>query len=104
MTESVRDTPQPSERHKTIATRSLVYAGIICLAVSAFCVLATVAGMVWTFEQLPRSANVPHPQDVASGISRASIPMIFAAPAALVGLVLIVVGVVRRKRIPGLPH
>jgi hypothetical protein len=85
---------------KTIATRSLVYAGIVLLAIAAFCVLSSVVGMAWTVEQVSRGADVPRAQDVALGISRASIPMRFAAPTALIGLVLIVVGVVRRKPLP----
>lgn len=81
---------------RTRATRWMVWAGVVALLLAAFCLVATVVGMVWSFDAVATSSSTPKPSDLADGISTALIPSIAAAPLVLVGIVFLVLGFVRR--------
>lgn len=77
--------------------RRLVWAGVALLAVAAIGVLISVLGMMLAFDTVARSNSV-NPSGLAQGIKWATIPSLAALPLGVAGIVLIVVGIVRRRR------
>jgi hypothetical protein len=84
---------------KTRASWWLVWAGIVSLLLSAACVIATVAGMIASFNAFATASSTRHPAELAEGISRALIPAYAAVPLVLLGIILIVLGFVIRRPI-----
>ncbi len=84
---------------RTRATRWMVWAGAVALLLAVICLIATVVGIMWSFHVVATSSSTPEPSDLAKGISIALIPSIAAAPLALVGIVLLILGFVRRQPI-----
>jgi len=82
---------------RTRATRWMVWTGAVALVLAAVCLIATVVGMMWSFDAIATSSSTPKPSDLANGISNALLPSIAAAPLALVGFVLLLLGLVRRR-------
>ena len=82
---------------RTRATRWMVWAGACSLSLAVFCLVATVVGMMWSFNEIATSTTTPKPSDLATGISYAMIPSIAAAPLALFGVAFLILGFVRRQ-------
>ncbi|WP_146596690.1 MotA/TolQ/ExbB proton channel family protein [Novipirellula galeiformis] len=88
-----------SSKPKTRASRRWLWAGFTSLALATLCIIATVIGMIWSFDAVANSSTAPKPSDLATGISNAMIPSIGAMPLALLGVALLVVGFIRREPI-----
>lgn len=71
------------------------------LSLSGLCLLATVAGMMLSFDRVGSASSPVAPSDLASGISIALIPSVIAAPLALLGIVLFILAVLRRQPAAG---
>ncbi len=84
---------------RTRATRWMIWAGAVALLLAVLCLIATVLGMTWSFDAIATSSTTPKPSDLASGISYPLIPSVAAVPLALVGIVLLILGFVRRRPI-----
>ena len=82
---------------RTGATRWMIWTGAVALLLAVFCLIATVFGMIWSFAAIATSPTTPDPSDLANGISNALIPSVAAAPLAIVGIVLLILGFVRRR-------
>lgn len=82
---------------KTRATRWMILAGAVVLTLAVLCLLATVVGMTWSFNTIADASSTPDPSDLADGISTALIPSIAAIPLAIAGIVLLILGFVRRE-------
>ena len=82
---------------KTCATRWLVWSGIAALLLAALCLVATVVGMILAFDTMASASTTPSPAELANGISIATIPSFAAAPLGLLGIVLLIVGFIRRR-------
>lgn len=75
----------------------MVWTGVGALLLAACCLIATVIGMMWSFNEIAASSNSPKPSDLANGISIAVFPSIAAAPLAVLGIVFLILGFVRRQ-------
>lgn len=82
---------------RTRSTRWMVWTGVGALLLAACCLIATVIGMMWSFNEIAASSNSPKPSDLANGISIAVFPSIAAAPLAVLGIVFLILGFVRRQ-------
>ncbi|TWU32769.1 hypothetical protein Q31b_58120 [Novipirellula aureliae] len=82
---------------RTRATRWMIWTGAVTLSLAFLCLIATAIGMMWTFNTIATSSTTPRPSDLANGINSALIPSVAAAPLALVGIVLLILGFVRRQ-------
>jgi len=89
---TVVDTPP-----KTRGTRWAIWSGIVCLLLAVLCVIATVAGMIVSFNNVASDANTPSAEELAAGISRSMIPFYGAIPLGLAGVVLLVIGFLVRR-------
>lgn len=85
-----------SSHSKTRATRWLVWSGVVCISLAALCLLATIVGMALTFESIAESSTV-EPSDLARGLNASLIPSMAAVPLAVLGVILLIAGLVRRK-------
>lgn len=88
----------PAETPRTRPIRWLVWSGVICLVLAALCFAATVLGMLVTFSAIGRSPTVSAEQ-VARGISIAMLPAAAVVPLGVVGILLLVLGLVFRRRV-----
>ena len=75
----------------------MVAVGCVSLGVAAACLLATVIMMKWSFDAVANASSVPDPSKLANGINTAMIPAIAVAPLALIGVVFLILGLVRRQ-------
>ena len=91
----------PAVAPRTRATRWMVWAGAVAILLAGICLIATVIGMMWSFEAVATTSATPKPSDLSNGISNALLPSIVAAPLALVGIVLLILGFVRRQPVDG---
>jgi ABC-type Fe3+ transport system permease subunit len=82
---------------KTRATRWMIVSGAIALLLAALCFVATVVGMILSFDTIATSSSTPKASELASGISTALYSSISAALLAIVGIVLLILGFVRRQ-------
>lgn len=82
---------------KTISRCFLVFPGIVFLAIAMFCVLCTLIRMALAVNRITQSTTL-HPSELASGIEYALLPIPFATWTALIGAILLVVGLAFRKR------
>jgi len=89
--------PALSAAPRTSATRGMIWAGFITLLLAGLCLVATVLGMMWSFDATATSSTTPHPSDLARGINKSLIPSIAAVPLALAGITLLIAGFVRRR-------
>ncbi len=88
-----------ASKPRSRASRPLLWAGFTSLALAAICIIATVIEMIWSFDAVAKSSTTPKPSDLATGISNAMIPSVAAIPLAILGVILIIVGFIRRKPI-----
>ena len=86
-----------SAEPRTNPTRWMIWAGVGSLLLAVVCLVATVIGMMWSFNEIASSTTTPKPSDLATGISYAMIPSIVAAPLALFGITFLIFGFVRRQ-------
>ena len=84
---------------RTRATRWMIWAGAVTLLLAVVCVISSVFGMMSSFDTIATSPTTPDPSDLANGISSALIPSVTAAPLAILGIVLMILGFVRRRPI-----
>ena len=77
----------------------LIVCGVLLLGMPVIGVVATVFGMVSAFESVATSPTAPRPADLSDGISRALYFTLAGFLLAVVGMVLIVVGIVFRRRV-----
>jgi len=82
---------------KTRGIPWLVWSGIAALLLAALCLVATVAGMTLAFDSVANSPTTPTPSELANGISIATVPSVAAAPLGLLGIVLVIAGLIRRR-------
>ena len=82
---------------KTRANYWLVWSGAVVLVLAVICVLATIFGMIMSFDSVATSGGTTKPSDLAEGISLALIPSYAAVPLGVLGVVLLVVGLVVRR-------
>ena len=82
---------------KTRVTHWLVWSGIAALSLAALCLVATVVGMTLAFDSVSNSPTAPTPTELANGISIATGPSVAAAPLGLLGIVLVIAGLIRRR-------
>ncbi len=82
---------------QTRATRWMLWAGAVALALAALCLVATVLGMIRSFDVIANASSTPKPSELATGISLALIPSLAGGPLAIVGIVLLILGFVRRR-------
>jgi hypothetical protein len=87
----------PAESPKTRPVRWLVWSGLICLALAVLCFLATVVGMLVTFNTIGRSSTALSAEQVARGISIAMIPTLAVVPLGALGILLLILGFVFRR-------
>lgn len=85
---------QPAARPRR--ARRMIWLGVACLAIAAVCIGLTVGGMMHTFRVLAQASS-PHPADLAAGISVAVVPAYAVVPLGLLGVVLVIVGLVRKR-------
>lgn len=83
---------------KMVSRRSLVFLGIVFLAIAMFCLLCTLSRMAFAVHRTTQSTTL-HPSELASGIEYALLLIPFATWTALIGVVLLVVGLAFRKRV-----
>ena len=62
------------------------------------CLLATVVRMMASFNSIADSGGTPRPSELAEGITLAVIPTYAAFPFGILGIVLLVVGLIVRRR------
>ena len=86
-------------KSKTRATRWLMWTGCAALMLAASCIVATVMGMIWSFDSIANSSVAPKPSDLATGISNAMIPLVAAIPLAILGVAFLIIGFIRREPI-----
>lgn len=79
----------------------MIWAGVVALLLAIFCLIATVVGMMWSFDAVATSGSTPSPSDLAEGISNALVFSIAAAPLALAGIAMLILGLVRRQPVAG---
>ena len=84
---------------RTRATRWMIWAGVVALVLAFLCLVATVLGMVWSFQAIATASSTPAPTDLARGISNALIPSIAAVPLGIIGIVFLIFGFVRRCQV-----
>lgn len=77
----------------------MIWTGAVALALAVLCLITTVLEMMWSFEAIATASSTPKPSDLANGISNALIPSIAAGPLALVGIVFLILGFVRCRKI-----
>jgi len=82
---------------RTRATRWMIWSGAVALLLAVLCLAVTVLGMTWSFDVTATSSTSANPSGLADGISYALIPAVSAVPFALVGIVLLILGFVRRR-------
>ncbi len=83
---------------KMVSRRSLVFLGIVFLAIAMFCVLWTLVRMALAGNRVTQSTTL-HPSELVSGIEYALLLIPFATWTALIGVILLVVGLAFRKRV-----
>ena len=83
--------------NKTRSTRWLVWSGVALLSLAALCLVATIIGMMWSFESVANSSSTPAPYSLARGISYASLPSIGIVPLGVLGIVLLIAGFLVRQ-------
>ena len=83
----IEDKPKPR------ASRRWLGAGLISLALAGLCLMATVMGMIRSFNSVARAPSSPKAAELATGISNSLIPLIGAIPLTVLG-----VGTVNRGR------
>lgn len=79
------------------ATRWMLWFGGIAILLAILCLLATVAGIIWSYNSIAASSVAPKPSDVANGSSSVLILPVIAVPLFVVGLVFLILGFVRRQ-------
>ncbi len=84
---------------QTQATRWMIWTGGVALGLAVLCLIATVFGMMRSFDAVSAASSTPNPSDLANGIYSALIPSIAAVPLALLGVLFLILGLVRRRRI-----
>ena len=84
---------------RTRATRWMIWAGAFSLLIAVLCVIATVLWMVWSFEILATAPSAPKPSDLANDVKNVLILFLVAGAIALVGVMLLILGFVRRRQI-----
>jgi len=82
---------------KTRVTRWLVWSGIASLALAVVCVVTTAVGMMLAVRSIATSSATPKASDLAHDISVATIPSMAVVPLAVLGLVLLVLGLIVRQ-------
>ena len=82
---------------RTRTTRWMIWAGAASLLLAGFCLIATVLGMMWSFNVIATSGTTPSASELANGISFAMLPSIAAVPLALLGIVFLILGFGRRQ-------
>lgn len=86
---------------RTRATRWMILAGVVALLLAVFCLIATVVGMIWSYDVIATSGSTPAPSDIANGISTASLPSIAIGPLVLFGIIMLILGFVWRRPVTG---
>ena len=94
-----RSTAHGGGSRKTRTTWWLVWSGVVSLLLAVGCLIATVVGMMASFNAIATSSGAPRPEDLAEGISYALIPGYAAIPLGLLGVILIILGFVIRRPI-----
>lgn len=96
--------PNPYEPASSLSTtpqtrrsRWLLWAGGGFLALAALCLIATISGMMWTFQENATPSSTPNAADLAAELSTMMTPALIAAPLGLLGIVLLILGWVRSR-------
>lgn len=76
----------------------LIVCGVLLLGMPVIGFVATIFGMVSAFESVATSPTAPRPADLSNGVGRALYFTLAGFLLAVVGLILIVVGMVFRRR------
>ena len=82
---------------RTRATRWMIWTGAGAFLLAILCVIATVLGAMRSFDAIAPSSTPPKPSDLANVINFWMIPSAAAAPLAIIGIVLLILGFVRRR-------
>ena len=92
-------TPRLSEtaKRQTRPTRWMILSGGVALSLAFICLIGVVVGMMWSFDSLAGSGTTGSPTVVASRLDAVLIPSVVTAPLALVGVILLILGFVRRQ-------
>ena len=75
----------------------MIWAGVVALLLAVLCLVATFFGLRADFDAIVTTSSTPMPSDLAYGINLALIPSYAAAPLALAGIFLLILGSIRRK-------
>jgi hypothetical protein len=75
----------------------MIWAGLVALLLAILCLVATFFGLRAAFDAIATTSSTPLPSDLADGINRALLPSYAAAPLALLGIVLLILGLIRRQ-------
>lgn len=76
----------------------LASSGVSCIVLAMGCAAASVAMMIHSFDAIATSSSTPEASEITEAISTSLIPAYAIVPLGLVGLVLIVVGSLPRRR------
>jgi hypothetical protein len=76
---------------------SIISLGAASLALAGLCALTTVIGVMKSFDAVAKSSTTPKPSDLAGGVSNSFMFSIPVAPLAIIGVMFLILGFVRRQ-------
>ncbi|MFP6673615.1 MAG: hypothetical protein VB878_00925 [Pirellulaceae bacterium] len=87
----------PADFENQRSTGWLMLSGAILLGLAGGCLLVTCVGMMFVFDGVAQSSATPTATELATGMHWALVPAAVSAPLVVLGAVLVLVGVIRRR-------